>query len=320
MVSAKVFVAALSTAVLAQAALYSNTTKFNHTCAIKPAVRSCSLAALDLASLDTCCTETYGGQLLATQFWDTYTGRENDSQLLPQKHWTLHGLWPDYCNGSYPQYCDLDRQYDRNPPDEANGQDLKPWTGHGVDRFIKDWDRYDLLDWMNKYWVSQGQPSADFWAHEFSKHATCFSTFDIPCYGPKYQPHQEMIDFFDTAISFYRRLPTYDWLAAEGITPSNKTRYSLKDITAALKKHYGAVPYVGCYGDKYGDVPGSKNTSDHGSTILSEVWYFSYANGRPQDLNVTHIDSTAPTSCAESDEAIWYYERTPSSERSLSEK
>lgn len=320
LVTFKSFVGILTVAAFAHAALYSNTTKFNHSCAIKPTVQSCSLSALDLANLDTCCTETYGGQLLSTQFWDTYTGREDEGQLLPKKHWTLHGLWPDYCNGSYPQYCDLDRQYDRQPPEEVNGQKVKPYRGPGVDQFIKEWDRYDLLDWMNKFWVSQGQPSADFWAHEFSKHATCYSTFDVPCYGPKYRKHEDMIEFFDTAITFYRRLPTYDWLAAEGIVPSNKTQYSLKDIQSALKKHYGAVPYLGCYGEKYSQVHGSKNTSDHGSTELAEVWYFSYANGRPQDVNVTHIDSVTPTSCAHTDGAIWYYERTPSSERDVSGK
>jgi hypothetical protein len=45
--------------------------------------------------------------VLSTQFWDTYTGYESSGQLLPKDSWTLHGLWPDYCNGSYTQYCDL---------------------------------------------------------------------------------------------------------------------------------------------------------------------------------------------------------------------
>jgi ribonuclease T2 len=56
---------------------------------------------------DSCCTETYGGLVLATQFWNTYTGLESKGQVLPKDSWTLHGLWPDYCNGSYTQYCDL---------------------------------------------------------------------------------------------------------------------------------------------------------------------------------------------------------------------
>jgi ribonuclease T2 len=46
--------------------------------------------------------------VLSTQFWDTYTGLEAKGQLLPPDTWTLHGLWPDFCNGSFTQYCDLE--------------------------------------------------------------------------------------------------------------------------------------------------------------------------------------------------------------------
>ena len=58
--------------------------------------------------VDSCCTETFGGLVLSTQYWDTYTGLEAEGQVLPRDTWTLHGLWPDFCNGSYTQYCDLE--------------------------------------------------------------------------------------------------------------------------------------------------------------------------------------------------------------------
>jgi ribonuclease T2 len=67
---------------------------------------SCSRHA-NPAFTDSCCTETFGGLVLSTQFWDTYTGLEAEGQVLPRDTWTLHGLWPDFCNGSYTQYCDL---------------------------------------------------------------------------------------------------------------------------------------------------------------------------------------------------------------------
>ena len=67
---------------------------------------------------------------------------------------------------------------------------------------------------MNKYWVSQGQPNEAFWAHEFSKHATCTSTFDVACYGPDYKKHQDVVDFYDAVIRAYKMFPTYDMLAA----------------------------------------------------------------------------------------------------------
>lgn len=40
----------------------------------------------------------------------------------------------------------------------------------------------DLLAYMKKHWVGLDQPSWILWAHEFSKHATCFSTFQTECY------------------------------------------------------------------------------------------------------------------------------------------
>ena len=264
----------------------------------------------------------------STQFWDTYTGLESSGQVLPKNSWTLHGLWPDFCNGSFTQYCDLSRQYDPSPsPNTTTGPNgttvsVPAYTGPGVDTFVQDFGRYDLLAYMKKYWVSQGSPSAGFWAHEFSKHATCYSTFDVPCYGPKYEQHEEVIDFFETAITYFRQLPTYDWLADAGIVPSNTTSYSLHDIQNALRIRFGATPYLGCSGPKYS----APNSTDHGKTVLSEAWYYhnvsclpkqSFADqkqvlGRPQDGKSVVLDASVAgsvSSCSNATGAIWYYER-----------
>jgi len=39
---------------------------------------------------------------------------------------------------------------------------------------------------------------------------------------------------------YYMRLPTYDWLAKRGITPSNTTTYTLSDMQAALTAGHGS--------------------------------------------------------------------------------
>ena len=36
---------------------------------------------------------------------------------------------------------------------------------------------------------------------QFSKHGTCTSTFDVACYA-KYQEHEEVINFFETAVRY----------------------------------------------------------------------------------------------------------------------
>ena len=139
------------------------------------AILSCSSRA-NPRSIDSCCAETFGGLFLSTQFWSTYTGLESQGQLLPPNAWTLHGLWPDFCNGSYTQYCDLNRQFDPAPsPNTTNGLPngmlmdasdflgrlrvlmvipgtvVPAYTGPNIAQLIAPFDRYDLLDYMNRY-------------------------------------------------------------------------------------------------------------------------------------------------------------------------
>jgi ribonuclease T2 len=66
---------------------------------------------------------------------------------------------------------------------------------------------------VEQYWVSQGESNAAFWAHEFSKHATCTSTFDVACYGPDYKKHQDVVDFFQATVRAFQQYPTYEFLA-----------------------------------------------------------------------------------------------------------
>ncbi|KAH7916360.1 ribonuclease T2 [Hygrophoropsis aurantiaca] len=259
-------------------------------CAALPAQYSCENTTV---LTNSCCNVVKGGLVLQTQFWDLYTGLENEGQLLPKGSWGIHGLWPDNCDGSYDQYCDLTRQYD---PDPSSG--ITPYKGPSVRTFIEAFGRWDLLEYMDTFWINQGAPNADFWAHEFSKHATCTSTFDVACYEPGYKEHQDVVNFYETVTKVFQMYPTYNMLAASGILPSNKTTYTLAQITNALYSQTGAVPYLGCSGN---------------GTALDEVWYFHHVLGTEQYGHFKTLNSTTPSSCQAT--GIWYYERTPTSER-----
>lgn len=170
---------------------------------------------------------------------------------------------------------------------------------------------------MNKYWISQYDPNWVFWAHEFSKHATCFSTFQKECFGPKAAEHDDLFEFFETVISFYQRLPTYRWLKADRITPSNSTGYTLSDIQTALKTGFGELPFVGCSGPRYNETEAGKGSTDNGRTQFSEVWYYYHIRGRPQDrhgVKSSAQDTGFTTTCAKTDKAVWYYQRAKGSE------
>ncbi|KAF2253029.1 ribonuclease T2 [Trematosphaeria pertusa] len=304
----------------ASAQLYPSQSPLNHTCLLQKPLLSCP--PQDPAVVDSCCVETFGGLLLSTQFWDTYTGRESEGQLLPKNTWSLHGLWPDFCNGSYTQYCDLTRQYDPVPSPNTTdgtptGTPVPPYTGPNIGTFLEPFGKYDLLEYMNTYWIAQNQDNAGFWGHEFSKHATCFSTFDVACYGPQYVEHEEVVDFFETAIKYYKKFPTFKWLKKAGITPSNSTTYSYAEIRDTLFARHGGVPFIGCSGPRYNTTEAGKNSTDTGYTVLSEVWYYEYVYGRPQEGDTVSVNasSTYLTNCAKTDGAIHYYERGPASEK-----
>ncbi|KXJ92238.1 ribonuclease T2 family protein [Microdochium bolleyi] len=318
--------AAVALSLLSQtvrAGLYPGLSTANHTCALAEPVLSCSPGAANPDKVDTCCVETYGGLVLQTQYWNTYTGLEKQGQLLPENSWTIHGLWPDYCDGTYTQYCDLSRQYDPEPyPNTTTGTPagtpVPPYKGESIEEFVKPFGKYDLLAYMKKFWIGLNQADWILWAHEFSKHATCFSTFDVECYGPLYRKNEDLVDYLETTVAYFKTLPTWRWLACEGIHPSNTTAYSLVDLQAALKKKYGVLPYIGCSGPKYNTTAAGAGSADNGGTVLTELWYYMHVNGRPQDGSRVPVAADAnggrASNCAKAEGAVWYYERTAGSE------
>lgn len=143
---------------------------------------------------------------------------------------------PDNCDGTFDQYCDQNRQY-------TNISDI---LSAGAP---------DTLSYMQKYWKDYQGHDETFWEHEFGKHATCMSTLDPSCYSD-YQSGQEVVDFFNTAVSVFKTLPSYTWLAQAGIVPSTTKTYTLSAIQAALSSHHGHNVVINCK-----------------SGALNELWY-----------------------------------------------
>lgn len=136
------------------------------------------------ANVDTCCFNTPGGQLLQTQFWDT------SPPTGPSNSWTVHGLWPDHCDGTYDANCDASRAYTN------------------ISEIILAAGRQPLLDYMNVYWKDYQGDDETFWEHEWAKHGTCISTLKPDCYTG-YTPQQEVVDYFQKAVDLFKGLDTY---------------------------------------------------------------------------------------------------------------
>lgn len=189
---------------------------------------------------NTCCTEVQG-QVLQVQFWDT------DPATGPADHWTIHGLWPDYCDGSYTQYCDESRQYSN------------------ISCILEAAGKNDLLAYMRKYWKDQSGEDESFWEHEWGKHGTCYSTLEPECFA-HYRPQEEVVDFFEQVVRLFKLLPTYDvskhlpvcsagtntmrqFLAASGIYPSSTRNYTNNEIMSALHRVRGVNATIECDSD-----------------------------------------------------------------------
>lgn len=126
----------LSIALLAASALAAPVLALPPICPIGPlAPLSCHNTT---AISNACCTEVQG-QVLQVQFWDTQPATG------PANHWTIHGLWPDFCDGTYSQYCDESRQYKNiSCILEAAGADA-------------------TLAYMQQYWKDQSGDDESFW-------------------------------------------------------------------------------------------------------------------------------------------------------------
>ncbi|KAJ4152193.1 Ribonuclease T2 precursor (RNase T2) [Fusarium oxysporum] len=179
----------------------------------KPSVEFCSkdlpLSCHNTTAVEDTCCFIPTDQLLQTQFWDS------DPVAGPHNSWTIHGLWPDYCDGTYPQFCDKSREY-------TNIKDI-------VTKFLGK----RTVSYMDKYWVSQDGNDESLWEYELGKHGTCISTLEPSCYT-NYETSAEAADYVKKAISLFKTLPSYKWLAEAGIKPSKTKTYTANEIVDAL--------------------------------------------------------------------------------------
>jgi len=213
------------------------------------------------AVTDSCCVEDPGGLLLQTQLYNPNLG--------PADTWTIHGLWGDFCNGSYPASCDPARAY----------QD--------VPKILREYREFELIDTMTELWLNdppvttENGTDADLWAHEWSKHGTCMSTLRPSCYR-HYTRARELVDFYKAAVRLYRSLPTFQFLKFCGIVPSSDQTYALNDVQRCLTQATGGfVPHLGC------------NTEGE----FNEVWYYFHWMGMIRDGEVAGTNSTSGSTC-----------------------
>ena len=131
---------------------------------------------------DSCCFEYPGGIFLQTQFWDYLPSFYEPKEELEKyaQNFTLHGLWPDNCDGSYAQFCDLSRNINYNVTEMLLNQDsyqsenLPLLDGNAGEALVED---------MKTWWKSNNGNDQPLCVHEYNKHGTCIITMKPNCYS-----------------------------------------------------------------------------------------------------------------------------------------
>ncbi|KAL6549271.1 Ribonuclease 2 [Orobanche hederae] len=133
---------------------------------------------------------------------------------------TIHGLWPDYNDGSWPACC---------AGEKFNIKELST-----------------LLGTLDDYWPSLSCGSTSnchggkglFWEHEWEKHGTCSSSVT----GDEY-------NYFLTALNVYSKYNVTEILREAGYGASNTEKYPLGGIISAIQNAFEATPELECSGD-----------------------------------------------------------------------
>ncbi|KAM0044570.1 putative ribonuclease T(2) [Helianthus debilis subsp. tardiflorus] len=130
---------------------------------------------------------------------------------------TIHGLWPDYNDGSWPSCC----------------------SGPAFD----ETEISSLLNVLDKYWPTLSCSKTStchnkkglFWAHEWEKHGTCSSAVT----GDEYS-------YFVTALNLYFKYNVTEVLFDAGYVPSNSEMYPSGGIIAAIENAFHTTPQLVC--------------------------------------------------------------------------
>ena len=186
----------------------------------------------------------YDNYVFVTEWPGTVCKYKNCTDDFAKKsHFNLHGLWPNYWDGSWPQYCT------KTP---LNYQSLPQ----------------SLKDLLNEYWSGLFNSEEHFLSHEWDRHGTCWN----PTYGnflrvpthlipiltaARARTFQDPADFLQLVATLIKDSYEFSAIFKEGgVVPSSTKTYSLAAIRKLISDKLG-VPETGfavkCYQGKFLD-------------------------------------------------------------------
>uniref|UniRef100_M4DJN0 2-oxoglutarate-dependent dioxygenase DAO n=1 Tax=Brassica campestris TaxID=3711 RepID=M4DJN0_BRACM len=132
----------------------------------------------------------------------------------PAADFGIHGLWPNYKDGTYPSNCNPDSEFDKS-------------------------QITDLVSSLKKTWPTLACPSNEgfkFWKHEWEKHGTCSESV------------MDQHEYFENSLKLRDRANLLQALTNSGIKPDDRF-YDLEKIRKAIKDEIGFTPGIECNKD-----------------------------------------------------------------------
>jgi len=131
-------------------------------------------------------------------------------------YFTIHGLWPNRNDSTYPSYCP-GKNFDSNAI-------------------------ADLEDQLHTYWTDYKSPTTDdFYKHEFDKHGNCAIDAHLDGLSNEH-------DYFELALLLRESLDTVGALKAGGIYPSASKSFTLSHFQDVVSRKMSVKPILSCHG------------------------------------------------------------------------
>ncbi|KAK7362332.1 hypothetical protein VNO77_04442 [Canavalia gladiata] len=169
-------------------------------------------------------------------FCDTNKGCCFPPTGKPASNFSIHGLWPNFSNGSYPFDCNIDQ----NPFNQSKITDLIP-------RAQISWPSLACAASNNTNDTNTSSDNTKFWKHEWDKHGTCSDSI------------LDQHAYFEFSLNLKDQVDLLQILQYNGIIPDGEL-YCVDSIAQAIKEAIGFVPGITC------------NTDPSGNNQLNEIY------------------------------------------------
>lgn len=135
----------------------------------------------------------------------------NDFTNFNNTYFTIHGLWPEYYNASWPEFCNKDK---------FNFTAIQ-----------------SIRKYLEIYWTNFRNNPQSLWIHEYQKHASCAK--DDPLLDTEYE-------FFLAGLRLREKYNLFNILEKNYIVPSNNIKYPTNKIITVLNSALNYTVTVIC--------------------------------------------------------------------------